>query len=189
MILKHPYWFFKDVIPHHVCDLIVKDCLNRKAKKGLVGNQSNDDLKHVMSTRDSNIVFVNEPWIHNLIQPYIRTANKNAGWNFQLGLPEEIQFTVYNKNQFYDWHSDSFPEPFKNGYIRKISSTLLLNDSSEFKGGEFWFSIEEDRKVCEELNSKGSLVVFPSFIRHKIAPITKGTRYSMVTWNNGDPWK
>ena len=33
MILKHPYWFFKDVIPHHVCDLIVKDCLNRKAKK------------------------------------------------------------------------------------------------------------------------------------------------------------
>ena len=189
MILKYPYWFFKDVIPHHVCDLIVKDCLNRKSKKGSVGNETETGLKNNISARDSNIVFVDDPWIHNLIQPYIRTANKNAEWNFQLGLPDETQFTIYNKNQFYDWHSDSFTEPFKNGSIRKISSTLLLNDPSEYKGGEFWFSIEEDRRICEELNSKGSLVVFPSFIKHKVAPVTKGKRYSMVTWNNGDPWK
>ena len=194
MNLSNYFWSFSGVLTPKFCDDVIKYALSKEevmARTGGYGDKklNKEEVKNLYKKRRSDLVWLSEPWIYKELHPYVHMANKNAGWNFQLGLPDETQFTIYNKNQFYDWHSDSFPEPFKNGSIRKISSTLLLNDPLEFKGGEFWFSIEEDRKICEELNSKGSLVVFPSFIRHKIAPITKGTRYSMVTWNNGDPWK
>ena len=75
------------------------------------------------------------------------------------------------------------------GRYRKLSTTLLLNDPSEFDGGTLEFHHHKDKlTVCEELDMQGSLVVFPSFVYHKVNPVTRGVRYSLVTWNCGFPF-
>jgi PKHD-type hydroxylase len=63
--------------------------------------------------RDSDVTFIDAPWLYDIIWPFIRTANKNAGWNFDWNYTEEMQFTKYGVNQFYGWHTDSSHEPFE----------------------------------------------------------------------------
>jgi PKHD-type hydroxylase len=83
-----------------------------------------------------------------------------------------------------------------NKKIRKLSVSVLLSDPKDFKGGEFEFDFrnhdpkdKENKQVAKELNKKGSMIVFPSFIWHRVKPVTKGVRYSLVLWYLGHPWK
>jgi PKHD-type hydroxylase len=77
-----------------------------------------------------------------------------------------------------------------------LSVTVSLSDPGEYEGGEleFDFKNEEPHKkpnirTCTEILSKGSLVVFPSFVFHRVKPVTKGVRHSLVIWNLGYPFK
>ena len=79
------------------------------------------------------------------------------------------------------------------GKIRKLSMTICLSDEKDYKGGEFEFQprFEENPNhivECKEVRQKGSIVVFPSFIWHRVKPVTEGTRYSLVVWNLGKPF-
>ena len=140
-------------------------------------------------------------WIYKEIQPYIHQANNNAGWNFDWDYSESCQFTIYKKKQYYDWHCDSWDKPYNEdgptkGKIRKLSVTVSLTDPQEYKGGELEFDFrneDPDKKPairsCTEILPKGSLVVFPSFVWHRVKPVTKGVRYSLVIWNLGYPFR
>ena len=82
------------------------------------------------------------------------------------------------------------------GKIRKLSVTVSLTDPKEYKGGELEFdfrNLDPDKKpnirACTEILPKGSLVVFPSFVWHRVKPVTKGVRHSLVIWNLGYPFK
>lgn len=81
------------------------------------------------------------------------------------------------------------------GKVRKISLTLNLNSPNAYEGGDlkFDFGMHVDASdrfyECEEIRPQGSIIVFPSFVDHCVTPITKGTRYSLVLWTLGDPWK
>jgi len=156
--------------------------------------------------RKSDVVWLDETWIYKELQPYIRIANQKAGWNFEWDFSEQIQFTKYKLNQYYDWHCDSWKESYNNpknnlqyGKIRKISMTCQLTDGSEYKGGELEFDFRDyepnmrdesiHRIQCKEILPKGSIIVFPSHVWHRVKPVTAGTRYSLVMWNLGQPWK
>ena len=145
---------------------------------------------------------MNDRWIYKEIQPYIHQANAMAGWNFEWDWSESCQFTKYKLNQFYDWHCDSWHKPYdkpddlnSHGKIRKLSVTVSLSDETEYEGGDFEFDFRsaEDGsnqpQVCKEIRPKGSVVVFPSFVWHKVNPVTSGTRYSLVVWNLGWPFR
>lgn len=83
------------------------------------------------------------------------------------------------------------------GKIRKISMTLLLNDPKEFKGGDLEFDYgrndfgknDDTIETCKEARGQGTLIFFPSFISHRVTPVTKGTRYSLVMWTVGKPFR
>jgi PKHD-type hydroxylase len=79
------------------------------------------------------------------------------------------------------------------GKIRKLSVTISLNDHKDYKGGNLRFDLGPHRPdryhTCKEIGSKGSVVVFPSFVHHQVTPVTSGTRYSLVAWNLGAPYK
>jgi PKHD-type hydroxylase len=138
-----------------------------------------------------------DPWIYKEIQPFVKIANKNAGWNFQWDYPESIQFTKYKKGQFYDWHCDTSEQ--EGPKIRKISMTCQLTDESEYEGGELEFDFRHYNPIKrdelqhvvreKEILSKGSVVLFPSFIWHRVKPVQKGTRYSLVVWFRGEKYK
>jgi PKHD-type hydroxylase len=204
MNLKWNYWYFKNAIPHRICDQIVKHGQSLQEQLALVGHFKNDklskkEIKDLKKIRNSNISWIKDSWVYRTILPYINIANKNAKWNFQIDYPEPCQFTKYKLNQYYDWHQDSFEDPYdKNnenpGKIRKLSVTCSLSDSKEYKGGELEFSFYKGHRkniniTCNEILPKGSVVVFPSHVWHRVRPVIKGTRYSLVIWMLGDPFK
>jgi PKHD-type hydroxylase len=117
---------------------------------------------------------------------YMDSANQQAGWNYITDTQEATQLSRYKSvdEGYYDWHMDTFPPV--NGAQRKLSCVILLNDPSEFEGGVLQFKGMEDRNV---LNKQGSIVVFPSFIEHAVTPVTKGVRYTAVTWINGPSFR
>lgn len=117
---------------------------------------------------------------------YIEQANIAAGWNYQLSAQEDTQLTRYKStdNGYYNWHMDAGPP--QNGIQRKLSCVILLNDASEFEGGVLQFKGMEDEIL---LTKQGSIIVFPSFIEHKVTPVTKGVRYTAVTWANGPAFR
>jgi len=103
-------------------------------------------------------------------------------------LTEPAQFTEYPKGGFYDWHMDlnAFGQEGQNP-IRKISMTLLLSDPKDFTGGDLLFSEMGDNKPLPL--KQGQAIFFASFLRHKVAPVKKGIRRSMVMWFGGPPLK
>ena len=200
MQLQNYYWYFKKAVPERICDDIVKYAKSIKDNMGITGDEGDpetlDQVKDLKKRRDSNVVWLNEPWIYREIQPYVHRANKNADWNFQWESSEHCQFTKYNKGQYYTWHRDGFIKPNKHDKIRKLSVTLSLSDEKDYEGGELEFdfghtdpSKERTTHKCTEILSKGSLVVFPSFIWHRVCPVKSGTRYSLVMWSSGGPFK
>ena len=163
---------------------------------------SDEDLKDLKKKRDSNIVWLNDRWIYKEIQPYIHQANRLAGWNFDWDFSESCQFTKYRLNQHYDWHCDSWESAYANkdnpdtfGKIRKLSVTCSLSAPEDYEGGELEFDFrntDPDKpaiRKCAEIKPRGSIVVFPSHVWHRVKPVTKGTRYSLVIWNLGYPFR
>jgi PKHD-type hydroxylase len=208
MNLKHYYWFFQKALSHKFCDDLIKHGLSLKTKEtaltmGLQDskNLNKKEIKNLKKIRDSKIVWMNDDWIYKKILPFVQSANKSAGWNFQFDWSESCQFTIYDRNQHYDWHCDSWLEPYTNkdinhnGKIRKISCIVSLTDPSKYTGGELEFDFRNhdgtkkpQTHICEVIKPKGSIVVFPSFVYHRVKPVTKGTRYSLVIWNIGNPF-
>jgi len=210
MNLFNCYWYFQRAIPARLCDDIVrygKQLQDQMAVTGGFGDPkklNKSQIKNLKTKRDSNIVWMNDRWIYKEIQPYVHRANADAGWNFQWDFSESCQFTKYNKSQYYDWHCDSWDRPYlkqegdpSNGKIRKLSVTVSLSEGGvDYKGGELEFDFrnhDPDKKrnvrKCKEILPKGSLVVFPSFVWHRVCPVTKGSRHSLVIWNLGWPFK
>ncbi len=205
MHLKHNVWFFKNVLDKTWCDNIIKTYKPRATKKGKIGG---DGVKQKAiankKRRNSSIEWVFDKEVYKKLNPYLHMANKNAVWNFEVSWNEDIQFTKYEKGQYYNWHMDSFYQPFKNhkfsqyeGKIRKISCSVLLNDPKEYSGGDLEIGynnnvetpLEKNKSNMNQCNlGQGSIIFFPGFVWHRVTPITKGTRYSLVMWTVGKPY-
>ena len=209
MNLFNYYYYFQSAIPERICDDIVKYGHQLQDKMAVTGGYGDKKLnkaqiKDLKKKRNSNIVWINETWVYKEIQPYVNKANELAGWNFEWDWSESCQFTKYKKGQYYDWHCDSWDRPYErqqpndpsHGKIRKLSVTVTLSDPKDYKGGELEFDFRQHdpskkRKPvkCKEILPKGSLVVFPSFVWHRVCPVKSGERNSLVIWNLGYPFK
>ncbi len=206
MNLKYYYWYFQSVIPERICDDIVRYGQEQEKQTALTGNADKDnltnlDLKNIQKKRKSDVVWMSDKWIYKEIQPYIYQANANAEWNFEWDWSESCQFTEYKKGQFYDWHCDSYIEPYDqpdnqntHGKLRKLSMTVSLTDPEEYEGGDLEFDFRNQDEavqpsICKEIRPKGSVVVFPSFVWHRVKPVTKGIRNSLVCWSIGYPFR
>ena len=211
MNLKHHYWYFNKIIPKKFCDDIIRHGKSKQEEIAITGGQgsgrdvkshplSEKELKDLKHKRDSKIVWLNDQWIYNEIFRYVNIANQNSEWNFHWDWAENCQFTKYTSGQHYGWHQDAWNEPYKEdkgqavGKVRKLSVTVNLTDGTEYEGGDLEFyagnpEIEDQIITVEEARSKGSVIVFPSFLWHRVKPVTKGTRYSLVVWCCGTPFK
>jgi len=208
MNLHNQYWYFQSAVPARICDDIIKYAISIKDQMAVTGGYGDPkrlnqkQVKDLKKKRDSDIVWLSDRWIYKEIHPYVRQANENAGWNFQWDHSEACQFTKYNKGQYYDWHCDGWggaynkPNTPSHGKIRKLSVTLSLSDDKEYKGGDFEVDFRDqdpDKKpkttIIKEIRPKGSLVVFPGDLWHRVKPVIKGVRYSLVIWNLGWPFK
>ena len=185
-MLYHEYWCWHEEIPHKICQKII----NLGKKNWSPATTLDNSFDNI---RKSDVVWVRDQWIYDLIWTYMMFANENAGWKYDIVAAEDCQITRYTKNEFYEWHKDGIGshnevinEPdneFLHGNTRKLSMSIVLN--SNFEGGNF--EIRGENKISKL--KEGSVIVFPSFMVHRVAPVTKGTRYSLVAWFIGPPFK
>jgi len=190
-----------------------------KTVQQIIKEYGKEALKERTFIRDSNVTFLDIKEINDIVWPIIHRGNYDAGWNFDIDFMESLQFTVYKPGQFYGWHSDGGSDKFSAykklipgvrsqskaeeaqyvpkdelvGKVRKISATINLNLPGEYEGGNLKFDFGDhttDRyHEVTEIRPQGSIIVFPSFLKHQVTPVTKGTRYSLVAWTVGRPFR
>lgn len=120
---------------------------------------------------------------------YIATQLNIVNWRFDLsGFSEFFQFTVYHgmpeRPGHYKWHIDTAGHNDREP--RKLSLVLQLSDPSEYEGGDLQFFQHEEITAPKK---KGLVVSFPSFVPHRVTPVTAGVRKSLVIWISGPPFK
>jgi len=187
MILRYPYICYNDVLDHETCQKIISHGMDKVSEATTQGDDT---------VRRSNTAFLSDRWLYDLVSPYIHQANTETGWNYEFDEYEPLQFTVYEQDGRYDWHSDGGGDIHAaddTGRIRKISMTLNLTDPSTYTGGDLEFDLPRDYSISgthrPDARRQGTMVVFPSYMRHQVTPVSSGTRYSLVLWALGRPFR
>jgi len=127
--------------------------------------------------------------IRDTVMHYCKVANRNL-FGFDIDYVQDMQYTVYesaNEGK-YDWHEDTF---WLNNspYHRKVSFILQLSDSDDYEGGDFEIDPQFGILPKDDIRKKGTIIVFPSFLKHRVTPVTSGTRRSLVSWVEGPCFK
>jgi PKHD-type hydroxylase len=172
------YWKWDDAVSPEMCDILLKE---RGVLEETQARVAEDAAYKVNTTaRNSKVCWAKQNhWVESILYNHALYANELAGWAYHIGRPEQVQLTAYGENNFYGWHEDWAPLAIT-PTVRKLSVVLLLADPNEFEGGQFQF--DEDTSIDMK---RGTLLVFPSFLRHQVTPVTKGMRYSAVCWVHG----
>jgi PKHD-type hydroxylase len=170
----------------------------KKLERGEIKNESDEwrigqtryYREQLKDIRISNVSFIYDEHFRNyFLHEYYKPVYDIEGWN--VAATEPFQYTVYNENDHYDWHIDYNKEPDSDGMVRKVSCTLWLNDPEEYEGGEFELNVGGPGYTSEIKSFKGkqgSAIIFLSHMYHRVLPVTKGTRKSLVLWLLGEPW-
>ena len=167
------------------CNKIIETGRSQPKTTGTVGLSDNvrDD-----KTRLSHVSWIPfgmlEPMYRQLETVMHRTNLNNFGFD-GMQLTEQAQYTEYSDGGYYNWHIDSSVSCEKEPPVRKISMSLLLNHESEFEGGELEL-VEPNKKVFIK---QGQAIFFASFLSHRVTPVTKGVRKSLVVWFGGTPFR
>jgi len=177
---------FKNYLDKEFCKGIINYCEKQElqeafvhdGKDGIVQSKVRRSKTYFIQWPFYNLTFLNDLYFN--LEMKIKEANDMV-YGFHLTSFESFQFTKYEAEDkgFYDWHIDSLND--RPTSDRKLSFSVLLNDSSEFNGGQFKFRAP----FKEKLSQAGDLLIFPSFEEHCVKPVTKGTRYSLVGWMRG----
>jgi PKHD-type hydroxylase len=156
-------------------------------------NRTPDSAVDVRSCYTASIPPTKEnEWLYSTIFHHAMDVNQNT---FQFGIfdVEIMQILKYSGStaDHYVWHSDECVTVPGMTQQRKLSASIALNDGTEYEGGELEISLDQSNQVTDsgrQLKEIGNAVFFPSFMRHRVTPVTKGTRYSIVAWFAGPRW-
>ena len=126
---------------------------------------------------------------YQVIRQWMEVTNNNYFGFDTVQLSEQGQYAEYHKGGFYNWHMDSNVEMASMPTVRKISMTLLLNDSKDFEGGNLEIFCGEtlDSEKNKYKLKQGHAIFFASFLLHRVMPVIKGNRKSLVMWFGGSP--
>jgi len=125
-------------------------------------------------------------WIYDLAHAY--AARANLDWGFDIDGADELQYALYRKHDFFEWHKDLLR--VRGGPIRKLSVVIQLSAPDAYCGGRLEF-LDDDfgRYTPEAFLPQGSVAVFTSLLKHRVTPITMGERRSLTAWFKGPPFR
>lgn len=168
------------------CDKIIEYGRSLEVTSGQTGH--NEEVSNDDSVRKSKVSWIGwnqeTDWIFQRLFDWSVKIN-NQFYQFDLtGFFEKIQFTEYEApDGHYTWHSDGGAKEFSN---RKLSIVVQLSDPKKYEGGELQFFTGSEVSIEKK---KGGTTFFPSYMQHRVTPITKGKRYSLVIWVSGPPFR
>jgi PKHD-type hydroxylase len=185
---------FRQITPYHISNAFTQEELEwignlhqlYPYQDASIGGDETSQLDE--SIRKSRIKWIHHDdrswWVYDKLVKHIEEANKT--WGFAINsIIDAIQYTEYYEGGgHYDWHMDVGNHPMNN---RKISVTIQLSSPDDYEGGdlEFWVGRTPDKAPREHLLA----ILFPSYLMHRVTPITKGVRKSLVVWVGGDTFR
>ena len=179
--MRYLFWLWPEgTIPAETCD----EWISRYKDEVDIGTVGGGNVN--LDLRRSKTCFPTDLDVQDTLNRYIHSANRQA-FGVDVNTYIECQFTMYEGTDegCYGWHKDSLLGASKTMFDRKLTAVTLLSDPSDFVGGEFsLMQVDEQPEI-----GRGSVLVFPSFLVHQVAPVTQGTRFSMVAWAEGPHWR
>ena len=179
---SEPFVFWNKGFTEEECDKIVEFGKQKQLSSATINVNTTDT-----AWRRSAINWISEkeqPWLYSKLEYIIQQLNGQY-YNFDLwGFHEDLQFTIYKEENagFYDWHVDSFSSVINNidqRLPRKLSVVVQLSDPEDYEGGTLCVN---SGRIQSAPKAKGTVIAFPSYMLHKVNPVTKGRRYSLVMW-------
>lgn len=159
---------------------------------GLVG-QGNDVSEKIRISKVSWLRYEHCEWLYHRLADITQQLNGQF-YRYDLhGFSEDMQYTTYNESDqgFYTWHQDSMSgsnvEGFDSRLPRKFSLSLQLSDPSEYDGGDLEMKTGDDTMTLPK--ERGTVIGFPSFMLHRVTPVTRGIRRSLVVWVTGPSFR
>ena len=149
--------------------------------------------------RRSDIFWTTEQWLVDLIWSYMEAYNEGFGFHYDIDALEDIQLTRYGIGGFYDFHIDGMGthrnahnapgSKLTDGKVRKLSMSIQLNE--DYSGGDFEVAFCRDGRCAKKKMDKkqGTIIMFPSVLEHRVKPVKRGMRYSLVAWFLGPPFR
>lgn len=185
--------YFKQYFSKQACDLIVSE--GKKISdphEGVIGDQYQGIIDS--SYRRSKIRFIHSnnesfSFVFDALWRTFQQANLQF-FNFHVTRLNFIQLGEYDesyKGEYKD-HHDVFwlnGDPY---FHRKLSCSIQLSDPKDYDGGKLEI-VEAGTPLDEDIIQQGTIIYFPSFLRHRVTPVTRGTRYSLVAWFEGPKWR
>ena len=170
------------------CQMVIDKGMSLKSEEAKVGmgrakGSGYDPKKRI--TTISWIPFKEMPEMYRDIEATMLKANNNHFGFEGMRLTEPGQFTHYLTGGFYEWHMDNDVTGKHQPPVRKISMTLLLSDPSTFEGGELEFMSKGRMAKLKQ----GQAIFFASWLQHRVKPVTRAERKSLVMWFGGPPFK
>ena len=148
-----------------------------------------EGLRQLHRMRSTEVAWITpteqSKWLYERMLALMRNVNERF-YQFDLrGFSDPFQYTVYHHADggHYDWHVDQGPTVVQ----RKLSFTLQLSDPSHYEGGD----LELRAGHLPEIGARGrgTLIAFPSYVLHRVTPVTSGTRRSLVVWIAGPKFR
>jgi PKHD-type hydroxylase len=174
--------------PEEVKKIIDLEALER-FQRGQVGDNSGKSVVN-KKARESSVMWLepnqNSEWLFRKFAHVVAEVNYDL-FCFDIKAFGPFQYTVYGENEFYDWHIDE--ESQWSEVTRKISATVLLSDPKDYDGGEFEiipYGMVNEPEVYKP--AAGDIIFFASHMPHRVRPVTRGVRKSLVSWILG-PWQ
>ena len=214
--MAHYVYYTYSELPSEMVDVLVKDL--KKYDEAIEKSKVREaEKKHLQQSagvgenvRNSRNAWIDSStWVGGFVWHYIMRANRE---NFMYDIEgidsNEIQYTEYQKGEYYDWHVDDnigrclFNDKvlasasnqgeniaILNGeYVRKLSFTIQLSDPEDYEGGELEFKVNNEEPFFAP-NKKGTVIVFDSRTLHRVKEVKSGVRKSLVGWVVGPRWK
>jgi PKHD-type hydroxylase len=193
--ITHPFVFLDNWLEDSDLDLLNSYCIKGGVDDAtIVGNKGDLSLDNSIRKSKFKLHLVTDENRHFFEK--IRDAAvliNSKSYNYDLLGFDYMQYAEYHgtENNFYNFHTDLIlGDNLPKGalYPRKLSLSIVLSDPSEYEGGdlEFMWGSKEILKVEQP---KGRMIAFPSWLMHRVTPVTSGVRRSIVVWCIGPMFK
>ena len=175
----------RDAVTPAFCDKLIQEYSKPEVEKELPFIGQGRDLEQNINLNIRNVQRLQLP-LYAGIGATLTAIGLNVNhefWQYNITHSNQSEFLMYDVKGKYETHVDTFHA--RSNETRKLTILVFLND--DFEGGKFYIQNGHERTYPEQ--KKGTVLIFPSFMPHGVEPITKGVRYSIVTWMVGPYFK
>ena len=181
-----PFCIFNAAFTPEECQRVIDIGELETFSKGRIG--MGDAGREDKSVRDTDIVWIDpvpeRHWLFDKVHAALQRVNFDK-YQMDLARFDAFQYSKYKLDGHYDWHVDTSSE-HTHGLFRKLSIVIPLTSPDEYEGGDLLINDSGNPDSAKALRpEKGHMVVFYSHLPHKVTPVTKGTRITLVTWAMG----